>query len=190
LIASCLVTMALLNWRTIFQHMHCKLLISYVIIYVLSIERPTNINKSILQELPFSITLHIKNILSFSIWVRTNTNLHHCILIDKFLCEYEFIHYNCTRWILQLLKILKKKSVWYRCSHHALCHIQMYNSFIKKSNANEIIIFNSEILEFTLNNPQLIQSFFPQSQVLVFNAFIDAENKYIFFPTLMDFVKI
>jgi hypothetical protein len=66
-------TIALLNSRTIFQRMQCKLLISYVVIYGLKGERPTNTNKSLLQELLFSIVLHIENILSFSFWVKINT---------------------------------------------------------------------------------------------------------------------
>jgi hypothetical protein len=60
-----IVTTILLNLRTIFRHMHCKLQIFYVIIYVLSIKRPININKVILQELPSNITFHIENILNF-----------------------------------------------------------------------------------------------------------------------------
>jgi hypothetical protein len=62
--------------------MHYKLPISYVIIYVLIKKRPTNTNKLVLQELPFSIALHIENILSF--WVRTKTNFFHYIIIDNY----------------------------------------------------------------------------------------------------------
>jgi hypothetical protein len=76
------MTLTLLNSRTIFQHMHYKLPISYVIIYVLIKKRPTNTNKLVLQELPFSIALHIENILSF--WVRTKTNFFHYIIIDNY----------------------------------------------------------------------------------------------------------
>jgi len=89
----------ILNSRTIFQHKHCKLLIS--ITYVLSRERPRNTNKSILQELPFSITLHIENILSFWVWVRTYTNLLHCINIDKYYVNMNLFTIIVLNWILQ-----------------------------------------------------------------------------------------
>ncbi len=59
--------------------------------------------------------------------------------------------------------------------HYALHHIYIYIYIIKgKSNANGIIIFNSEILELTLNNLQLIQCFFPRSRGYNVNVFFHA----------------
>jgi hypothetical protein len=64
--------------------MHYKHLISYVIIYVLNRKKPTNINKLVLQELPSNIALHIKNILSFWVWIKTDTNPLHYMIINKY----------------------------------------------------------------------------------------------------------
>ncbi len=150
------MTLTLLNSRTIFQHMHYKLPISYVIIYVLIKKRPTNTNKLVLQELPFSIALHIENILSF--WVRTKTNFFHYIIIDNYYVNMNLF----TIIILVEFSITKKIEKKMFDTIVCIVHYTIYKYIVyfkknqRKKNANGIIIFNHEILELALNNLWLI----------------------------------
>jgi len=85
--------------------MHCKLLIS--ITYVLSKEGLTNTNKLVLQELPFSIALHIDNIFELLNLLRTYTNLFHCIIIDKYNVNMNLFT------IIELVEFLKNLKIFF-----------------------------------------------------------------------------
>jgi hypothetical protein len=152
-----LVIMDLLNSRTIFQQMHYKLSISYVIMYVRIKKNPTNTTRQSYKNDLLTSHFTKRMFWAFELELEQTT-----FFTTSSLINVMWIWIYSPSLNFEIIKKIEKKlfNTHVCIVHYALHHIYIIK---EKSNSNGIIIFNCEILELTLNNLRLIQSFFPWS---------------------------